>query len=195
MCEAKGCGQAVVRGVGNLASYFFPPGMQRLAIRARSGWVYSLARRSMKPLHYLALAALSLLSLNNSCHKDEGETPCPTQEIPGASPQYRPCVPGQSGSEAKLFVINSVAEYQAAFPCASTLPVATFADSTLLVGWKAYCCCGHVKSQRLLRACETNKYTYKVEIEEGPCAAAMPVISAWRVPKLPAGAQVAIDMQ
>ena len=131
--------------------------------------------------------------MNLQCSTPQ-EEPCPSQEITGTVPKLFPCVPDQSGSAAKLFVINSVADYSAAFPCASTLPSQVdFTANTLLVGWKNYCCCGHVKSQRLVSTCDS--YTYQVEIEQGACAAAFPVASLLLVPKLPAGAKVLIDMQ
>ncbi|RZK90821.1 MAG: hypothetical protein EOO62_34530, partial [Hymenobacter sp.] len=104
----------------------------------------------MKALRLLALAASSLLAMNLQCSSPK-EEPCPTQEIAGTTPQLYPCLTDRTGTQARVFVINSVADYSAAFPCASTLPSQVdFTANTLLVGWKNYCCCGHVKSQRLL---------------------------------------------
>ncbi|NML66023.1 hypothetical protein HHL22_12490 [Hymenobacter sp. RP-2-7] len=149
----------------------------------------------MRATRLLALATSSLLAANFQC-RSAGEAPCPDQEIAGVSVQFYPCIPDRSGQEAKLFVINSQQEFGDAFICSSYRPrPAVFSDSTLLVGWKNYCCCGHVKSQSLRYDCAANTYTYKVEIEQGVCAAAFPVVSQLRVPKLPAGAKVVIDMQ
>lgn len=148
----------------------------------------------MKAIQLLALVATGLLTLNNSCHQDATDEPCPAQEIAGTSVQAYPCIVDQSGQNAQLFVINSPQEFGAAFPCSSYRPRASlFRDSTLLVGWKNYANCGHVKSQRLLSTCTS--YTYKVAIEAGVCQAALPVTSQLLVPKLPAGAKVVIDMQ
>lgn len=142
-----------------------------------------------------ALLAASLLLSAFSCER-KNEDPCANQEIAGRSYQFYPCISNQQGAGAQLFVVNSADEFSSAFGCASFRPAdAFFRDSTLLVGWKQYCCCGHVKSQRLTYSCEANTYTYQVAIEAGVCAAAMPVTSQLLVPKLPAGAKVVLDMQ
>jgi hypothetical protein len=150
----------------------------------------------MKAIQLLALAATGLLTMNNSCHQNDTEEPCPDQEIAGTSPQFYPCITDRNGSDAKLFVVNSQQEFGDAFMCSSYRPrQSAFQDSTLLVGWKNYASCGHVKSQQVVYSCASNTYTYKVVIEAGVCQAAMPVTSQLLVPKLPAGAKVVIDMQ
>jgi len=153
------------------------------------------AFQPMKATQLLALAATCLLVLGNRCQSAE-EGPCPDQEITGTVPTLYPCQFGASDKEAKVFVINSVQAYSDAFGCSSTLPSQVdFTKNTLLVGWKNYCCCGHVKSQRLHYACAANTYTYQVELEQGVCQAAFPVASVLLVPKLADGAKVLIDMQ
>jgi hypothetical protein len=149
----------------------------------------------MKATQLLALAACSLLAANFRCQSAE-EAPCPDQEIVGTVPTLYPCRSDNNEPAAKVFVINSVQEYGDAFGCSSTLPSQVdFTKNTLLVGWKNYCCCGHVKSQSLHYTCAANTYTYKVVIEAGVCQAARPVASVLLVPKLPADAKVVIDMQ
>lgn len=150
----------------------------------------------MKASQFFASAAIGLLAISSSCQHSSGEEePCPSQEIAGTTPQLWPCRTDRS-TTAQVFVINSAIEYSNAFMCSSTLPSQVdFSKNTLLVGWKNYCCCGHVKSQRLLYSCSPKTYTYQVEIEAGTCGTALPVASMLLVPKLPAGARVVIDMQ
>lgn len=146
-------------------------------------------------LSVAALLSTSLLLSAFSCER-KTDDPCANREIAGRSYQFYPCISNQQSPSAQLFVVNSAAEFSNTFSCSSYRPRnAVFQDSTLLVGWTQYCCCGHVKSQRLTYSCASNTYTYQVEIEQGVCAAAMPVTSQLLVPKLPAGANVAIDMQ
>ncbi|MGI4833076.1 MAG: hypothetical protein ACRYFK_06390 [Janthinobacterium lividum] len=149
----------------------------------------------MKAIRLLALATSSLLALGNRCQQAD-EAPCPDQEIIGTVPILFPCRPDPTEKGAKVFVINSVQEYGNTFGCSSTLPSRVdFTQNTLLVGWKNYCCCGHVKRQSLRYACAANTYTYRVEIEAGVCQAVLPVASVLLVPKLPAGAKVLIEME
>lgn len=149
----------------------------------------------MKATRLLALAAIGLLAANFQC-QSASEAPCPAQEIAGVGVQYYPCIADRNGQEAKLFVVNSQQEFGDAFRCSSYRPrPEIFRDSTLLVGWKNYCCCGRVKSQNLHYDCASNTYTYRVAIEPGVCQAALPVVSQLRVPKLPAGARVLIEIQ
>lgn len=150
----------------------------------------------MKATQLGALVAISLLAMSHSCRESATDAPCPESEIGGTSPQFYPCIPDQRNPEPQLFVINSQAEFGKAFACSSYSPrQSALRDSTLLVGWKYYASCGHVKSQRLTYACASNTYTYRVEIEAGMCAAAFPVKSQLLVPKLPAGAKVVLEMQ
>jgi len=150
----------------------------------------------MKAIQLLALAATGLLTMNNSCHQNDTEEPCPDGEIAGTSPQFYPCITDRNGSDAKLFVVNSQQEFGDAFACSSYRPrQSAFQDSTLLVGWKNYSSCVRIKSQSLVYSCGSNTYTYKVEVEDRPCLAPMSIASQLLVPKLRAGAKVVIDMQ
>ena len=148
-------------------------------------------------LHVAALTAISLLTMSNSCHKEDEESPCPNLEIttsqvaglghnPGCYIETPP-LPGQF----KNHVINSAAEYNALFNCPP--PPIDFDTNTLLIGKTVTTSGNSIKSQQVQQACNT--YTYTVEIQKGLTAVVQPTVYHALVPKLPAGAQVNFDIR
>jgi hypothetical protein len=151
----------------------------------------------MRTLHVAALAAISLLTMSNACHKDNGEAPCPNLEITtaqvaglGHDPSCyieTPPLPGQFTNH----VINSAAEYNALFNCPP--PPIDFDTNTLLIGKTTTTSGNYIKAQQVQQAC--NGYTYTVEIQKGLTAVIQPTVYHVLVPKLPAGAQVNFDIR
>jgi hypothetical protein len=151
----------------------------------------------MRTLHLAALAAISLLTMSNACHKEDEESPCPSLEIttaqvaglghnPGCYIDMPP-LPGQF----KNHVINSAAEYNALFNCPP--PPIDFDTNTLLIGKTVTTSGNSIKSQQVQQAC--NGYTYTVEIQQGLTAVVQTTVYHALVPKLPAGAQVTFDIR
>lgn len=151
----------------------------------------------MRTLHIAALAAISLLTMSNACHKEDEESPCPQLEIttaqvaglghnPGCYSESPP-LPGQF----KNHVINSAAEYNALFSCPP--PPIDFSTYTLLIGKTVTTSGNSIKSQQVQQAC--NAYTYTVEIQQGLTAVVQTTVYHALVPKLPAGAQVNFDVR
>jgi len=152
--------------------------------------VFMLARQ------LLALAALSLLTMSNSCKKEDDPTPCttsadvPSSQLDGFTATIAEPLPnvGQSNE----YVVNSAAEYRALFT-GSKLPVVDFATHTLLAGKTRTPNCSHVLTQQVTQAC--TGYTYRVRLAAGPCAMPTNVVYYVIIPKMPATAKVSFDVQ
>ena len=93
---------------------------------------------------------------------------------------------------AKLYVINSAAEYRAAFDCGD-VPALDFGAYTLLVGKSVTANCSSLKSQHVKQACAN--YQYSVKLREGLCTAVTQVTYHALIPKIAAGARVSLDVE
>ncbi|MGI4737693.1 MAG: hypothetical protein ACRYG7_21200 [Janthinobacterium lividum] len=151
----------------------------------------------MRTPHVAALAALSLLTMSNACHKETAESPCPSLEITtaqvaglGNNPNCYSETPPPPG-QFKNHVINSAAEYNALFNCPP--PAVNFNTYTLLIGKTVTTSGNFIKAQRVQQAC-TN-YTYTVDIQLGLTAVVQQAVYHTLVPKLPADAQVTFNIQ
>jgi hypothetical protein len=150
----------------------------------------------MRFIQVLALVAGSLLTMSNSCKKEDDAQPCPgatavkTAQVPGLTACITEPIPntGQSNS----YVINSAAEYQELFACTPPPPV-DFMTHTLLAGKTRLASCGHVVGQEVAQTC--TGYTYTVHLEAGLCQAVTNVVYYVLVPKIPSGAKVTFDVQ
>ena len=151
----------------------------------------------MKASHVLSLAALSLLTMSNSCRKDEDVVPCATTlavletaTVPGLKATITEPIPVLNQSNG--YVVNSEAEYRALFGGARLLPV-DFSAYTLLAGKTRTATGSTVVAQLVTQTCNSYKYTVKLTAAERtkPTNVTYYVL----VPKLPAGAKVVFDVQ
>ena len=150
----------------------------------------------MKVPQLLALAAISLVAMSNSCKKEEDARPCPTAaevataQIPGLTACIAEPIPyiGQSNE----YVINSVADYRALFDC-GTPPAVDFTTHTLLAGKTRTASCSHVLSQQVVQTC--TGYVYRVKLEAGTCDAVSNVVYYTLLPKIPSTAKVEFEVQ
>jgi len=151
----------------------------------------------MKVSQLIALTAISLLAMSNSCKKEEGlPSPCETSlltdtaQITGLNSCIAEPIP--NAGQSLEYVVNSAADYQALFSC-TTPPVVDFTTHTLLAGKTRTASCSHVLSQQVALTC--TGYTYTVKLEAGVCAAVTNVVYYVLVPKIPSGTKVNFDVQ
>lgn len=149
----------------------------------------------MRFIHVFALVAGSLLTMSNSCKKDDAQ-PCPgavvvaSAQIPGLTPCITEPIPNTG--QSNYYIVNSMAEYQELFACTPP-PAVDFATHTLLAGKTRLATCGHVLSQEVVQTCAG--YTYTVKLEAGLCQAVTNVVYYVLVPKIPSSAQVEVAVQ
>ena len=143
----------------------------------------------------LALAALSLLAMSNSCKKED-VAPCnasadvtltPLMGLKATITEPVPYV-GQTNE----YVINSAAEYHELF-AGKKLPAIDFATHTLLAGKTRTASSYHLLAQQVVQTCAG--YTYSVQLAPGPAPTGASVVYCVLVPKLPATAKVAFEVQ
>ena len=151
----------------------------------------------MKVSHVLALATLSLLTMSNSCKKDEDVVPCATtlavletSVVPGLKATIPEPIPTLDQSHD--YVVNSETEYRALF-AGARLPSVDFTTHTLLAGKTRTATGSAVAAQLVTQTCNGYKYTVKLAATER--AKPTNVTYYVLVPKLPLGAKVAFDVQ
>ncbi|MGI4870381.1 MAG: hypothetical protein ACRYFX_04290 [Janthinobacterium lividum] len=151
----------------------------------------------MRVSYFLALVALSLLTMSNSCKKEDDVVPCTTPlavleaaQIPGFKASITEPVPNLDQSNG--YVVNSEAEYRALF-AGKKLPPVDFATHTLLAGKTRTATGGTVLAQLVTQTC--TGYKYSVKLAPGPAAKAANVVYYVLVPKLPAEAKIEFDVQ
>lgn len=152
----------------------------------------------MKTVRTLAFAVLSVLSMSTSCEKQDREQPGPCSagpvpiiETPGLTTDCRRGSLANIG-DAEQYVINSAAEYRAAFSCAPE-PAVDFSKYTLLAGKTKTSTGRYIASQAVTAACPG--YVYTVKLGPGLTQALTEVGYYAVVPKIPAGAPVRFDVQ
>jgi hypothetical protein len=143
----------------------------------------------------LTLAALSFLAMSNSCKKED-VAPCnasadvtltPLMGLKGTITEPVPYV-GQTNE----YVINSAAEYQELF-VGKKLPAIDFTTHTLLAGKTRTASSYHLLAQQVVQTCAG--YTYAVQLAPDAAPKAASVVYYVLVPKLPATAKVAFEVQ
>jgi hypothetical protein len=143
----------------------------------------------------LTLAALSLLSMSNSCKKDD-VAPCNAT----ADVTLTPLLGLRAGisepvpyvGQTNEYVINSAAEYQELFNT-KKLPLVDFSRHTLLAGKTRTASSYHLLAQQVVQTC--TGFTYAVQLAPDAAPRAASVVYCVLVPKLPEGAKVAFDVQ
>jgi len=151
----------------------------------------------MKVSQLVALTAISLLAMSNSCKKEDGiPSPCETslRIDPAQIAGLNACIaePIPNVGQSLEYVVNSAADYQALFACTTPPPV-DFTTHTLLAGKTRTASCSHVLSQQVALTC--TGYTYTVQLEAGPCAAVTNVVYYVLVPKISGGTKVSFNVQ
>lgn len=150
----------------------------------------------MRLIHVLALVASSLLTMSNSCKKEDDAQPCPgasvvkTAQVPGLTACITEPIPNVG--QSNYYLVNSAAEYRELFACTPP-PTVDFAAHTLLAGKTRLATCGHVAAQEVTQTC--TGYTYTVKLAAGACQAITNVMYYVLVPKIPSSAQVEVDVQ
>ena len=143
----------------------------------------------------LALAALSLLGMSNSCKKED-LAPCNAS----ADVTLTPLLGLKAGisepvpyvGQTNEYVINSAAEYQELFNT-KKLPLVDFTRHTLLAGKTRTASSYHLLAQQVVQTC--TGFTYAVQLAPNTAPKAGSVVYCVLVPKLPQGAKVAFDVQ
>ena len=150
----------------------------------------------MKVSQCLTLAALSLLTMSNSCKKEEEIVPCTvaaevvTAQVVGLVPCITEPVPNVG--QTNQYIINSTAEYQELF-AGTKLPAVDFTAYTLLAGKTRLASGGHVLAQHVRQTCAG--YTYTVQLAAGTSASAANVVYYVLVPKLVTSTKIDFDVQ
>lgn len=150
----------------------------------------------MRFIHVLALGVGSLLTMSNSCKKEDDAQPCPgatpveTAQVPGLRAHISEPIPnvGQSNQ----YIVNSSSEYRELFDCAPPALV-DFTTHTLLAGKTKTATGSRVLAQRVVQTC--TGYTYTVQLEETGGHQAASVVYHVVVPKIPLTAKVEFDVQ
>ena len=149
----------------------------------------------MKVRRLLALAALSLLAMSNSCKKEDA-APCNA-----AADVTLTTLAGLKGSiiepvpyvgQTNEYVVNSAAEYQELFS-GKKLPPVDFTRHTLLAGKTRTASSYRLLTQQVVQTC--TGFTYAVQLAPDAAPAGACVVYYALVPKLPEGAKVAFDVQ
>lgn len=143
----------------------------------------------------LALAALSLLAMSNSCKKED-VAPCNASAdvtlTPLAGLKATITEPVPYVGQINEYVINSAAEYHELF-AGKKLPAVDFTTHTLLAGKTRTASSYHLLAQQVVQTCAG--YTYSVQLAPGPAPTGASVVYFVLVPKLPATAKVAFEVQ
>lgn len=151
---------------------------------------------SMFARQLLALAALSSLTMSNSCKKADDPAPCMTSaDVPATQLEGFTAVisePLPNVGQSNEYVVNSTAEYRQLF-AGDKLPAVDFATHTLLAGKTRAPTCSHVLTQQVTQAC--TGYTYRVRLVAGPCAMPTNVVYYVVIPKVALAAKVKFDVQ
>jgi hypothetical protein len=154
----------------------------------------------MRTIHLIALAASSLLTTSSSCKKEDSDTasPCPTVDLPTAQVLGWTTTPTcfvqslTAIGQVKTYVVNSDADYRAAFTC-SALPAVDFNKFTLLVGETKTANSTLVTSQQVVQKCAA--YAYSVTLQNGLASVVSTVAFHALVPKLPVNAKIDFKVQ
>ncbi|QKG54417.1 hypothetical protein [Hymenobacter sp. BRD67] len=119
----------------------------------------------MKVRQLLALTSLSLLTMSNSCKKEDDVVPCnasadvTTAQVAGL--QLNIIEPVPNVGQTNEYIINSKAEYQALFAC-KKLPAIDFTTHTLLAGKTRTPAGCHLLAQQVTQTCTGYVYTVKL---------------------------------
>ena len=155
----------------------------------------------MKTLPLLTLFSISLLTMSNSCHKDNDATDevCPStiiaiSPLPGLAAFSPACFGGTLANigESKQYTINSAADYAAMFSC-TPAPAIDFSTNTLLVGKTKTASGSFVASQQVQLTCSS--YKYSVTLGDGVTTAVTETVYYALVPKIPTSAQVIFEIK
>lgn len=146
----------------------------------------------------LALASLSLLTMSNSCKKDDDVVPCnasadvTTTQLAGFKASITEPVPNVG--QTNEYLISSVEEYRQVF-AGKHLPPVDFTRYTLLAGKTRTGSSYRLLAQQVQQTC--TGYTYAVQLAPCPAAAATAASVVYYVllPKLPPAAKVAFEVQ
>ena len=150
----------------------------------------------MKVSHVLTLATLSLVTMSNSCRKED-VMPCATTlavlettTVPGLKATITEPIP--TLDQSNDYVVNSEAEYRALF-AETKLPPVDFTTHTLLAGKTRTATGSTVAAQLVTQTCNSYKYTVKLTATERvkPTNVTYYVL----LPKLPLGAKIEFDVQ
>lgn len=143
----------------------------------------------------LALAALSFLTMSNSCKKED-VAPCNASAdvtlTPLAGLKATICEPVPYVGQTNEYVINSAAEYHELFG-SKKLPPVDFTKHTLLAGKTRTSSSYHLLTQQVVQTC--TGYTYAVQLAPDAAPKAASVVYYVLIPKLPETAKVAFDVQ
>jgi hypothetical protein len=143
----------------------------------------------------LALAALSLLAMSNSCKKED-MAPCNAAAdvtlTPLAGLRASISEPVPYVGQTNEYVINSAAEYHELFGT-KKLPPVDFARHTLLAGKTRTASSYHLLAQQVVQTC--TGFTYAVQLAPDAAPKVASVVYFVLVPKLPAAAKVAFEVQ
>lgn len=143
----------------------------------------------------LTLAALSFLAMSNSCKKED-VAPCNASAdvtlTPLAGLKATITEPVPYVGQTNEYVINSAAEYQELF-AGKKLPAVDFATHTLLAGKTRTASSYHLLAQQVVQTCAG--YTYAVQLAPDAAPKTASVVYCVLVPKLPATAKVAFEVQ
>ncbi len=143
----------------------------------------------------VALVALGLLAMSNSCKKED-VVPCNASadvtiaQVAGLTASITEPVPNVG--QTNQYFINSMAEYEAVF-AGDCLPPIDFSRHTLLAGKTLTPTGCRVLTQQVAQTCTGYKYT--VQLARGPGRTAANVVYYALLPKIQGPAQVEFDVQ
>jgi hypothetical protein len=144
----------------------------------------------------IAFVGFALLTMSNSCKKEEDVLPCAssltveTAQVPGLKAHITEPIPnvGQSNE----YIVNSASEYRELFDC-SPPPMVDFMTHTLLAGKTKTATGSRVLSQEVVQTCIG--YTYTVKLEAASSQKVGSVVYHVVIPKILPTAKVNFDVQ
>jgi hypothetical protein len=150
----------------------------------------------MRLCQLIAFVGLALLTMSNSCKKEDDVLPCAsslpveTAQVPGLKAHITEPIPnvGQSNE----YIVNSASEYRELFDC-SPPAIVDFTTHTLLAGKTKTASGSRVLSQEVVQTCVG--YTYTVKLEAAPSQKVGSVVYYVVVPKIQPTAKVNFDVQ
>jgi hypothetical protein len=150
----------------------------------------------MRLCQLIAFVGLALLTMSNSCKKEDDVLPCAsslkveTAQVPGLKAHITEPIPNEGQSNE--YIVNSASEYRELFDCAPPAMV-DFMTHTLLAGKTKTATGSRVLSQEVVQTCIG--YTYTVKLEAANSQKVGSVVYYVVVPKILPTAKVTFDVQ
>lgn len=150
----------------------------------------------MRLCQLIAFVGLALLTMSNSCKKEEDVLPCAssqpveTAQVPGLKAHITEPIP--NAGQSNEYIVNSASEYRELFDCAPPA-IVDFTTHTLLAGKTKTETGSRVLSQEVVQTC--TGYTYTVKLEATASQKVGSVVYYVVVPKIQPAAKVNFDVQ